>query len=88
MFDYYLCHESKKWMPWTDKVPNFELDPEVPLQVLFVTLAFVPEFYDHLSLNLYLRPSLSPNSRLCLFTHQRQSVSATSLTFSWPMVVL
>ena len=33
VFDYYLCHESKKWMPWTDKVPNFELDPEIPLQV-------------------------------------------------------
>ena len=38
MFDYYLCHESKKWMPWTDKVPNFELDPEVPLQVEFTKL--------------------------------------------------
>ena len=33
MFDYYLCNDSKKWVPWTEKVPNFELDPEVPLQV-------------------------------------------------------
>ena len=33
MFDYFLCHETKKWMPWTDKMPTFELDPEVPLQV-------------------------------------------------------
>ena len=41
MFDYFLCHETKKWMPWTDKVPSFELDPEVPLQVFFLCLITV-----------------------------------------------
>ena len=24
---------AKKFLPWTDKVPAFELDPDVPLQV-------------------------------------------------------
>lgn len=33
VFDYYLDNESKKWLPWTDKVPKFEHDPEMPLQV-------------------------------------------------------
>ncbi len=33
VFDYYLCNDSKKWVTWTEKVPNFELDSEVPLQV-------------------------------------------------------
>lgn len=34
IFDYYIDPESKKFMPWTDKVPTFELDPDVPLQVI------------------------------------------------------
>ena len=33
VFDYFLDGETKKWVPWTEKVPNFELDPEIPLQV-------------------------------------------------------
>ena len=33
VFDYYLDHESRKWMPWGDMVPGFKLDPEIPLQV-------------------------------------------------------
>lgn len=35
IFDYYIDPETKKFMPWTDKVPAFELDPDVPLQVTF-----------------------------------------------------
>lgn len=33
IFDYYIDPETKKFMLWTEKVPKFELDPEVPLQV-------------------------------------------------------
>lgn len=33
IFDYYLDPDTKKFLPWTDKVPSFELDPDVPLQV-------------------------------------------------------
>lgn len=35
IFDYYIDPETKKFLPWTDKVPNFELDPDIPLQVTF-----------------------------------------------------
>lgn len=33
IFDYYLDHKTKKFLPWADKVPKFAMDPEVPLQV-------------------------------------------------------
>ena len=33
VFDYYLDPDSKKFLPWTEKVPAFELDPDAPLQV-------------------------------------------------------
>ena len=33
IFDYYLDFETKKWVPWNEKVLKFELDPDVPLQV-------------------------------------------------------
>ncbi|XP_048222854.1 dynein axonemal heavy chain 17 [Perognathus longimembris pacificus] len=36
IFDYYIDPETKKFMPWTDKVPAFELDPDVPLQASLV----------------------------------------------------
>ncbi|XP_077184230.1 dynein axonemal heavy chain 17 isoform X3 [Paroedura picta] len=36
IFDYYIDPETKKFMPWTDKVPPFELDPDVPLQASMV----------------------------------------------------
>ncbi|XP_010006976.1 PREDICTED: dynein heavy chain 17, axonemal [Chaetura pelagica] len=36
VFDYYIESETKKFMPWTEKVPKFELDPEVPLQASMV----------------------------------------------------
>ncbi|NXL03800.1 DYH17 protein, partial [Mesembrinibis cayennensis] len=32
IFDYYIDPETKKFMLWTEKVPKFQLDPEVPLQ--------------------------------------------------------
>lgn len=33
IFDYYLDHKSKKFLPWADKIPQFTMDPEIPLQV-------------------------------------------------------
>lgn len=33
VFDYFFDAETKKWTPWTEKVPKFEHDPEIPLQV-------------------------------------------------------
>ncbi|KFQ06883.1 Dynein heavy chain 17, axonemal, partial [Leptosomus discolor] len=36
IFDYYINPETKKFMPWTEKVPKFKLDPEVPLQASMV----------------------------------------------------
>ena len=33
VFDYFLDHETKKWTSWSEKVPTFTLDPELPLQV-------------------------------------------------------
>lgn len=33
IFDYFLDSETKKWLPWAEKVPKFTLDPEMPLQV-------------------------------------------------------
>ena len=36
VFDYYIESQSKKFAPWSDLVPKFELDPEMPLQVCFL----------------------------------------------------
>jgi dynein heavy chain len=33
VFDYFIDPESKKFEPWTKKVPKFEMDPDIPLQV-------------------------------------------------------
>ena len=33
VFDYYLDNETKKFLPWTERVPKFEFDSEMPLQV-------------------------------------------------------
>lgn len=33
VFDYYIDPDSKKFVPWTERVPKFELDAEIPLQV-------------------------------------------------------
>ncbi|XP_055849033.1 dynein beta chain, ciliary [Episyrphus balteatus] len=32
VFSYYVDNETKKFAPWTNLVPHFELDPDVPLQ--------------------------------------------------------
>nr|XP_020145462.1 dynein heavy chain 11, axonemal [Microcebus murinus] len=36
IFDYYLDHKTKKFLPWTDKIPQFTMDPDVPLQTVLV----------------------------------------------------
>nr|P39057.1 RecName: Full=Dynein beta chain, ciliary [Heliocidaris crassispina]BAA00827.1 dynein beta-heavy chain [Heliocidaris crassispina] len=36
VFDYYIDQESKKFLPWSEKVPTFELDPEIPMQAVLV----------------------------------------------------
>lgn len=33
VFDYYIDHDTKQFTPWTEKIPKFELDTDVPLQV-------------------------------------------------------
>ncbi|KAM6297472.1 dynein axonemal heavy chain 17 [Aegotheles albertisi] len=39
VFDYYIDPETKKFVLWAEKVPKFELDPEVPLQASMVHTA-------------------------------------------------
>uniref|UniRef100_A0A8C0IKH9 Dynein axonemal heavy chain 11 n=1 Tax=Chelonoidis abingdonii TaxID=106734 RepID=A0A8C0IKH9_CHEAB len=36
IFDYYLDPKTRKFLPWTDKVPKFDMDPEIPLQAVLV----------------------------------------------------
>lgn len=33
VFDYYIDTETKQFTLWTEKVPKFELDSDIPLQV-------------------------------------------------------
>lgn len=39
VFQYYIDQETKKFTPWTELVPGFELDPDVPLQATLVNTA-------------------------------------------------
>lgn len=36
VFDYYLDSETKQFTPWTEKLPKFELDSDLPLQAVLV----------------------------------------------------
>ncbi|XP_064146127.1 dynein axonemal heavy chain 11 isoform X3 [Loxodonta africana] len=36
IFDYYLDHNTKKFLPWADKIPQFTVEPDVPLQTVLV----------------------------------------------------
>eukprot|EP00072_Mus_musculus_P068674 XP_017170437.1 PREDICTED: dynein heavy chain 11, axonemal isoform X3 [Mus musculus] len=36
IFDYYLDHKTKKFLPWTDKVPQFSMDADAPLKTVLV----------------------------------------------------
>lgn len=33
VFSFFIDPETKKMLPWSEKVENFELDPDLPLQV-------------------------------------------------------
>jgi dynein heavy chain, axonemal len=33
LFDYYIDSDTKKFEPWTKRIPKFEFDYELPLQV-------------------------------------------------------
>ncbi|XP_006154552.1 dynein heavy chain 11, axonemal [Tupaia chinensis] len=37
IFDYYLDHKTKKFLPWAEKIPQFTMEPDVPLQKLQVS---------------------------------------------------
>ncbi|CAB3241075.1 unnamed protein product [Arctia plantaginis] len=39
VFDYYIDPETKKFTPWTEKIPKFELDSDIPLQAVLVPTA-------------------------------------------------
>ncbi|KAL9897380.1 dynein heavy chain at 93AB [Glossina fuscipes fuscipes] len=36
IFDYFLDTETKQFVPWTEKIPKFELDGDLPLQAVLV----------------------------------------------------
>ncbi|XP_034234645.1 dynein beta chain, ciliary [Thrips palmi] len=36
VFDYFIDPETKQWAPWSERVPKFELDPDMPLQAALV----------------------------------------------------
>ena len=36
VFDYYVDSETKKFMPWTDRIPQYQHDAEAPLQNVLV----------------------------------------------------
>ncbi|TSL75253.1 Dynein heavy chain 17, axonemal [Bagarius yarrelli] len=39
VFDYFIDKDSKQFLPWTERVPKFILDPEIPLQASLVHTA-------------------------------------------------
>ncbi|KAJ8974478.1 hypothetical protein NQ317_016132 [Molorchus minor] len=39
VFSYYIDSETKRFLPWTDLVKDFELDPDIPLQATLVNTA-------------------------------------------------
>ncbi|KAF4519850.1 hypothetical protein B566_EDAN005192, partial [Ephemera danica] len=39
VFDYFIDTETKQFVPWTEKLPRFELDPDMPLQAVLVHTA-------------------------------------------------
>uniref|UniRef100_A0A4W3JPZ5 Dynein axonemal heavy chain 11 n=1 Tax=Callorhinchus milii TaxID=7868 RepID=A0A4W3JPZ5_CALMI len=39
VFDYYLDPEMRKFCPWSEKVPVFEMEPDTPLQAVLVHTA-------------------------------------------------
>ncbi|XP_076257481.1 dynein beta chain, ciliary-like [Rhynchophorus ferrugineus] len=51
VFQYYIEEETKRFVPWTELVPQFEFDPDIPLQATLVHTAETSRirfFVDHL----------------------------------------
>nr|XP_055065627.1 dynein axonemal heavy chain 11 isoform X2 [Misgurnus anguillicaudatus] len=36
VFDYYLDPHSRRFLPWTDRIPTFEMEPDTPVQAVLV----------------------------------------------------
>lgn len=49
VFDFYIDPETKKFEPWSKLIPQFEFDPEMPLQVCEPCTCFVWEEHMHFS---------------------------------------
>lgn len=43
IFSYFIDTETKKMLPWSEKVNKFELDTDVPLQVFILYLVQPPD---------------------------------------------
>lgn len=41
VFDYFIDSETKKFTPWSDKMEPFELEPDIPLQVMMSVGVYV-----------------------------------------------
>ncbi|XP_069077648.1 dynein axonemal heavy chain 11-like [Pleurodeles waltl] len=39
VFDYFIDPETNKFTPWSEKIPDFEMEPDVPLQTILVHTA-------------------------------------------------
>lgn len=39
VFDFYVDSQQQEMIPWVDRVPKFELDPDLPLQAVLVHTA-------------------------------------------------
>ena len=39
VFDFYVDSQQQDFVPWVQRVPKFELDPDVPLQAVLVHTA-------------------------------------------------
>lgn len=47
VFDFYIDPETKKFELWSKLIPQFDFDPEMPLQVCKSCMLFVWEEYMH-----------------------------------------
>lgn len=41
VFDYFIDPETKKFTPWSEKMLPFEMEPDLPLQVLVQVVTFI-----------------------------------------------
>ena len=39
VFDFYVDNQQQDFVPWVQRVPKFELDPDIPLQAVLVHTA-------------------------------------------------